>query len=60
MMEPHDHLPKSVRDDDRAKCEAEIQHRKALYRQANRVRGWLHRVCTGDGPLTRAEATILS
>ena len=59
---PKDHLPKSLRDDDRAKAKESIEHLKALYRHAKRVANGLTTLTERQqqGGLTRSEAAVLS
>lgn len=58
---PKDHLPKSLRDDDRAKAQEAIEHIKALYRHAKRVANGLTTLTERQqqGGLTRSEAAVL-
>ncbi|MEM9966477.1 MAG: hypothetical protein AAF755_00105 [Pseudomonadota bacterium] len=59
---PIDHLPKSVRDDSRAKTQESVEHLKALYAHAKRIsRGLLTLTDRqSHGKLTRAEGAVLS
>lgn len=58
---PKDHLPKSLRDDDRAKAQEAIEHLKALYRHAKRVANGLTTLTERQqqGGLTRSESAVL-
>ena len=58
--EPHDHLPKSLRDEHCLRRDEEVETRQDLYRHAKAAAGGVRAIVERQpGPLTRSECAVL-